>query len=162
MSTSPDATPPGSAKPDSGKPSKPSAAGRYLFLFLLGLAVGALAVVMIMRSIDAGKTWQDHYPYATMHLMQAHIAQLSASADANRCNATDTLPHLQTLRTVANGIEPAFGDLREDRRFAKHASMLRARLDDALAAPPLSCAGVVATIDNIGEACSACHQDFRN
>jgi cytochrome c556 len=34
-------------------------------------------------------------------------------------------------------------------------------LDGALAAPPMSCAGVGATTRQIGEACKACHQDYR-
>jgi hypothetical protein len=143
-------------------PAKPSAASRYLFLFLLGLVIGAIAVVMILRTVEAKKTWQDRFPVAAMDVMQAHMSQLKASTEANRCSATDTLPHLQALRMIANDIEPAFGDLREDARFSKHASALRATLDDALAAPPLNCAGVSAIAGKIGEDCKACHQDFRN
>jgi cytochrome c556 len=153
MSTTPEANP--------ATPAKPSAASRYLFVFLVGLVIGAIAVVMILRTVEAKKTWQDRYPVAVMDLFQAHVAQLKASTEANRCSATDILPHLQALRTVANDIEPAFGDLREDARFSKHASDLRAVLDSTLAAPPLNCAGVTAAAGKIGEACKACHQDFR-
>src|SRR3546814_9989598 len=103
-------------------------------------------------SSDLRKTWQDHYPHAAMHLFDAHMAQLKASTEANRCGATDTLPHLQALRMVANDLEPAFGDLGEDTRFAKHASDLRAVLDSTLAAPPLNCTGVGAAMGKIGEA----------
>lgn len=149
---SPDAKPPA---------AKPSAASRYLFLFLLGLVIGVIAVVMLLRTFEGRKTWEDHYSYAAMNLMQAHVAQLGASAQANRCAATDTLPHLQALRTVANDIEPALVELRDDKRFVAHAGQLRATLDAALAAPPLSCAAVGSTLGNIGEACKACHQDFR-
>lgn len=139
--------------------AKPSAFARYFFLFLIGIAVGAFATVMAMRALEARK---DRFPGAVMDVMAAHAGQLKASADANRCNATDILPHLQALRTMANDIEPAFGDLREDARFSKHASQLRATLDEALAAPPLSCAGVGATMGKIGDGCKACHQDFRS
>lgn len=138
---------------------KSSAAMRYLFLFLLGLVVGAVGTVMAMRAIDAR---QDHYPVSVMRVMDAHADALGANAKANRCAATDTLPQLQALRTLANDIEPAFGDLREDARFAKHASDLRAALDAALANPPLNCDGVGIALKHIGEACKACHQDFRN
>lgn len=146
---------------DAPRPRSPSAAGRYLFLFLFGLVIGVVSVVMILRAIEARKTWQDHYPNAAMQLMQAHMAQLGGLASANRCTATDTLPHLQALRTISNDIEPAFGDLRDDSRFATRASDLRATLDGALAAPPLDCAGVGNTAKQIGEACKACHQDYR-
>lgn len=146
---------------ESARPQPPSAAGRYLFLFLLGLAVGVVAVVMVLRAVDARKTWQDHYPHATMQLMQAHMAQLGASAEANRCAATDTLPHLQALRVLANDIEPAFPGLRDDARFSAHGSKLRATLDGVLAAPPLNCPGIGTAAKQIGDACKACHQDYR-
>ncbi|CAN5628275.1 hypothetical protein BH23PSE2_BH23PSE2_07790 [soil metagenome] len=158
-STSPPPKQPAPRRPSTSRLSP--AAGRYLFLFLLGLVLGAVAVVMILRAIDARKTWQDRYPYAAMQLMQAHMAQLAASSAANRCAATDTLPHLQALRTIANDIEPAFPDLRDDARFVSHAGELRATLDRALAAPPMQCAGVGNILKQVSEACKACHQDYR-
>ncbi|HEX2595016.1 MAG TPA: hypothetical protein VHL61_00970 [Luteimonas sp.] len=136
-----------------------SNASRYLFLFLIGLAVGIVGTVMAMRAIDAR---QDHFPSSVMEVQAWHMAQLKASTQQNRCAATDTLPHLQALRTMANDIEPAFGDLRDDARFSKHASDLRATLDNALANPPLNCAGVGTTLASIGEDCKNCHQEFRN
>ena len=63
---------------------------------------------------------------------------------------------------MANDIEPAFPDLRDDARFTKHSSDLRATLDTALSSPPLSCQGVGTTLASIGEDCKGCHQDFRN
>lgn len=138
---------------------KSSNATRYLFLFLLGLVIGIVATVMAMRAINARK---DHFHESVMHVQQWHLRQLKANVDQNRCGATDTLPHLQALRTMANDVEPAFPDLRDDQRFVEHASQLRAALDGALAAPPLNCSGVTATAGKINEACKTCHQDFRN
>ncbi len=139
-------------------PDKPSSAMRYLFLFLIGLVMGVVATVMAMRAIDSRT---DHYPEAVMTVMQAHVTQLKASTDANRCAATDVLPHLESLRTVANDIEVAFKDEADDERFAKHASALRATLDGARASPPLNCAGVIKAAEKINADCKACHQDFR-
>lgn len=140
---------------------KPSVAGRYLFLFLLGLVMGIVAVVMLLRTLEARKTWRDHYPHATMHLLSAHSAQMREKISANRCNPTDILPHLQSIRSIGNDFEPALPGLRDDRRFAEHASRFRATLDAALASPPLNCTGASEAASNIGEACMACHQDFR-
>lgn len=134
-------------------------APRYLFLFLIGLAVGIVGTVMGMRAWNAR---QDHFPTSVMQVQQWHMGQLKSNTEQNRCAATDTLPHLQALRMMANDIEPAFGDLREDARFMKHASDLRATLDGALSSPPLNCAGVGTTLASIGEDCKACHQDFNN
>ncbi len=138
---------------------KSSNATRYLFLFLIGLVAGIVATVMAVRAIDARK---DHFHGAVMHVQQWHLGQLKSNVEQNRCGATDTLPHLQALRTMANDIEPAFPDLREDQRFMQHTSQMRAALDGALATPPLNCQGVGTTVGKIGEACKACHQDFRN
>ena len=134
-------------------------ASRYLFLFLIGLVVGIVGVVMVMRAVDARS---DHFPESVMHVMAWHMGQLKKDTEQNRCAATDTLPHVQALRTMANDIEPAFGDLRDDQRFTAHASDLRASLDAALANPPLNCPGVGTAMGKIGDACEACHKEFRN
>lgn len=136
-------------------PRRPSTAARYLFMALLGLVVGAFAAVSIMRAIQAR---HDPYPDSVMHVMSAHMKALKQNVTQNRCAATDTIPHLQTLRVLANDIEPAFGEMREDARFAKHASDLRAVVDNALASPPLNCAGVQKTMADIDRTCDACHQ----
>ena len=136
-----------------------SNASRYLFLFLIGLAVGTLGTVMAMRAIDAR---QDHFPKGLMQVQSWHMGQLKANMEQSRCAATDTLPHLQALRLTASDLEPAFADLSDDARFKKHASDMRATLDGALASPPLNCAGVGTTLAAIGENCKSCHQDFNN
>ena len=132
---------------------------RYFFLFAVGLVAGVVGTVMAMRAIDART---DHFHEGVMEVMSWHAGQLKANTAQSRCAATDTLPHLQAMRTMANDIESAFPDLRDDTRFGKHASDLRATLDGALSSPPLNCAGVGTTLASIGEDCKACHQDFRN
>jgi hypothetical protein len=156
----PQATP---SDPSAPRPPRrpPSAAGRYLFLFLLGLVIGIIAVVMLLRSLESRKGWQDHYPRAAMHLMSAHTAQLRQKLAANRCAATDVLPHLQALRVLGNDLDPAFSDLRDNTRFAGHTGSFRGTLDTALASPPMTCAGLKSTLDSIGGDCKACHGDFR-
>ncbi|MDQ3617999.1 MAG: hypothetical protein M3374_04690 [Pseudomonadota bacterium] len=131
---------------------------RFLALFLLGLVIGAFAVAYLMRMWLGGP---DTYPRALMQVMNAQAAQLGENATQNRCNPTDTLPQLQTMRALANHLETAFVDLRDDRRFIGHASKLRASLDGALASPPLNCSGLAAVREDIKLACDACHQDLR-
>ena len=135
-----------------------SAAARYFFLFLLGLVVGVIGTVMAMRAIDARK---DHFHESLMHVQDWHVDQLKANVEQNRCAATDTLPHLQGLRTMATDLERAFPDLGDDKRFVEAASGLRATLDRSLNSPPLNCAGVGSALKDIGQACKGCHQDFR-
>ena len=138
---------------------KPSHAGRYLFLLLLGLVLGAIGTVMALRAIEARK---DHFPEALMHVQQWHMGQLKADMEQNRCNATDVLPHLQALRMTANDLDAAYPDLRDDQRFKTASAGMRAAMDKIVANPPLTCEGVGAAMGQIGETCKACHQDFRN
>lgn len=144
----------------SPRPSSPrvSAAQRYLFLFVLGLVVGIVATVMLVRAFQARA---DRFPDSVMHVQQWHIDQLRAKVEQNRCEATDTLPHLRALRVMADDLEPAFPDLRDDKRFAQAASQMRRTLDTSLASPPSGCATLGTTTRDIGNACRACHQDFR-
>ena len=137
---------------------KPSAAARYLFLFLLGLGVGIFATIVVVRAIQERA---DHFPSSVMHVSQWHMGQLVERAEENRCNATDVLPHLRALRVLAEDLEPAFPRLRENARFAQHAARMRATLDDALASPPINCAGVGTTNKSVRDSCRACHMDFR-
>ncbi len=140
---------------------RPSAAGRYLFLMVLGLVLGAIATVMLLRTLDARKTTQDRFPEALMQVQDWHMAQLSGDMKQNRCNATDILPHLQALRMTANDIDAAFADLREDKRFSAASSDMRATMDRVISNPPLTCEGLGAAMKEIGRSCKGCHQDFK-
>lgn len=162
MSTpQPQATPVDPDRPRTPRKA-PSAAGRYLFVFLLGLVLGIIAIVMLMRTLESRKGWQDHYPRAAMQLMSAHTAQLRQKLEANRCAATDVLPHLQALRSLGNDLDTAFPGLRENTRFAAHTGSFRGTLDKALSSPPMNCSGLKSALDDIGGDCKACHGDFRN
>lgn len=140
------------------QPTRRSAAYRYLFMVLLGLLVGIVATVMLMRTLQARR---DPFPDALMQVMAKQIDLLRQSGEQNRCALSDTLPRLQTLRSLSNDLEMAMPSLRDDARFATHARNMRQRLDQALAAPPTDCATLAALNTRVGESCKACHQDFR-
>jgi len=137
------------------RPARRGNGSRYLFMALLGLVVGVVGSVMVMRAIAQRK---DPYPEAVMHVMSAHMRALKDDVTQNRCAATDVLPHLQTMRALANDIEPAFKDMREDAKFVRYASDLRASIDASLASPPLNCPGVQAVAAKIGRGCEDCHR----
>ncbi len=138
---------------------KPSQASRYLFLLLVGLVIGVVAAVMGLR---AWQERQDPFPHSVMHVMDHHADALKQSIAANRCAASDTVPHLRTLRAMADDIETAFPDLAQDARFGAHATDLRRKLDAALENPPANCAAASAALAQVHDSCSACHQDFND
>ncbi|HYG06065.1 MAG TPA: hypothetical protein VD865_06590 [Stenotrophomonas sp.] len=142
----------------SSQPRRPSAAYRYLFMALIGLLVGIVATVMLLRALEARR---DPFPHALMHVMAHQTKLLLQAQKQNRCTTADALPRLQSLRYLSNDLEAAFPSLRDDRRYAEHARNLRSALDQSLAEAPANC-GALATVNTrIGEACKACHQDFR-
>lgn len=145
-----------STSPDQASP-KSSAFGRYFFVFLFGLILGGVATVMLINAWQARK---DHFHDSVMHVQAWHMKQLGSKVQENRCAATDVIPHLKALRTMADDLEPAFPDLSDDERFTKQASAMRATLDTALSSPPINCEGVRAIAGKIDETCKACHQDF--
>lgn len=145
-------------QPNTAAAPRSSNGKKYLILFLVGAVMGAIGAVMLMRALQAR---QDPFPDSVMHVQAWHLKQLDSRVQENRCAATDTLPHLKSLRTTADDLEWAFPDRKDDARFAQHASKFRGTLDAALASPPLNCAGVGAVNKQIQEACGACHQDFK-
>ena len=144
--------------PAESTPRKSSAASRYLVVLLLGLVLGVIATVMSLRALEARK---DHFPGSVMTVQSWHMGKLRGNVETNRCNPTDTIPHLQTLRRMGDDVDFAFPDLAADERFSRHSANFRAVLDAAQANPPLSCESLGKTIGDIGGQCKACHDDFK-
>jgi len=94
--------------------------------------------------------------------MGQQMKAIDKSVMASRCAPTDLTPRLQTLRFVANDIEPAFAGDIDDAQFGRYAADLRSAADAALMNPPASCAAASATLSSLGKACDSCHRDFRN
>jgi len=131
---------------------------RSLVLLLIGLAVGALCTAIAMNALSRGTA----YPDAVMTIMGQQMKALDGSIKQNRCASTDLTPRLQILRFVANDIEPAFGDMKDEARFVRYAGDLRAAADAALMTPPASCTAAVAAMANLDKACDSCHRDYKD
>lgn len=142
---------------DTPKPAT-SSASRYLFILLIGLVIGAVATVMLMRALQERR---DPFPASIMHVMAKQTGMLKLNTEQNRCAVTDTLPRLQSLRVLANDLELAFPSMSTDKRFVQHASQMRATMDALIASPPMDCSGLSNASVKIGETCKSCHQDFR-
>lgn len=139
-------------------PRRFSAAYRYLFVGVLGLLVGLIATVMVSRALQAR---QDPFPEALMQVMNRQVQLLQDAQAQNRCGLADSLPRLQTLRSLSNDMDLAFPGLKDSQGFQQHASALRATLNQALAAPPADCIAMGKLVEKLQADCQACHQDFR-
>ena len=131
---------------------------RYLILLLIGLAVGIIGTGIVMNAMNR----ETAYSKGVMAVMGAQMKALNKSVKENRCTANDLLPRFQTLRAVANDIEPAFMPTADDDKFGHRASDLRAAEDAALMTPLSTCATATAVIHKIGDTCGNCHQDFKD
>ena len=131
---------------------------RSLILFLIGLAIGAVCTVTLVNALNR----KSAYPQAVMTMMGHQMKALDGSVKQNRCASTDLTPRLQTLRFVANDIEPAFIDLKDDAQFVRYAGDLRAAADAALMTPPASCAAAAAAVSRLDKACDSCHRDYKD
>ena len=102
------------------------------------------------------------YPDGVMTVMGHQMKSLGQSIKQSRCTPADLTTRLQTLRLVANEIEPAFESMQGDTQFGRYASYLRAAADASLVMPLSTCAVASAAVDKVDKACDSCHRDYRN
>ncbi|NIK41022.1 cytochrome c556 [Xanthomonas arboricola] len=138
-------------------PTEQSRASRYAFLLVLGILIGLVGTVMVARVLQATR---NPVPDSLMQVMAYQLRALQSDANAS-CDATRQRARLQSLRLLADELEPAFPDIGEDRRFGEHANALRTVLDQARRTPPTDCAALAAVRTQINDACETCHRDFR-
>ena len=129
---------------------------RLLALFLLGIAIGVAGTVTLMNTLARKSAYQD----GVMTVMGQQMKSLNKNIKANHCAPADLTTQLQTLRLLANNIEPAFEAMQGDAQFGRYASDLRAAADASLATPLTSCALASAAFDKIDKACDSCHRDY--
>ncbi|KQR18212.1 MULTISPECIES: hypothetical protein [Xanthomonas] len=141
----------------SATPPNQSRAARYAFMLVLGVLIGLITTVMVARVLQARR---DPVPDSLMHVLDYQLRALQPTPGAV-CTPAQQLARLQSLRLLADELEPAFPQIGEDRRFGEHAQALRVALDQAQRSAPSSCAAFVPIKRQISEACEGCHRDFR-
>jgi cytochrome c556 len=129
---------------------------RSLILFVIGIALGAACTAYGVNALNRRSAYSD----GVMTVMGHQMKSLGQNLKQNHCTPSDLTTQLQTLRLVANDIEPAFASMQGDAQFGRYASDLRAAADSALAAPLTSCALASAAVDKVDKACDSCHRDY--
>jgi len=131
---------------------------RIIVLFVVALLLGVIGTLVAVNALNRHTPWNK----ATMTVIGHQMKGMDESVKANRCTVADFQQRLQTLRAVANDIEPAFAEDIKDPQFNRYAADLRAAADKTLAAPPATCAAASTALDSLGKACDSCHRDFRS
>lgn len=125
---------------------------RLAMLFLLGLAIGAIATANVVSALRQ----RDAYPRGLMNVMQHDVGALRADARAQRCDANASVV-LEQLRGLSGSIETAvYGDDPPDPPFAEYAQRLHSALPTTL-----DCRSLPQALEKVGVACDACHRQYR-
>ncbi|MEF2146722.1 cytochrome c [Aquilutibacter rugosus] len=137
-----------------------SAFGRYFFVLLLGLVIGAFGAVYALNALSSNP--QSQFQQGSMHVMGWNMGQLKQNVAAAKCSASDSIPRIQAIDVMARDLESAFPKYADDAAFVKAATDLRTSSNNALMAAPQTCDGVSQAMRNIGLSCEGCHSKFKD
>lgn len=128
---------------------------RALLLVILGLAVGAMGATFALSALRQGTPFHS----GVMAVMQHRMGVLRANVRAKRCDAKVSATQLAALRVSADDIRDAFPDM--DAPFFAAGDTLGKAVDAARAAAPADCDALATVLKPIGDACQACHRQYR-
>ena len=130
---------------------------RSLILFVLGIAIGAIAAFQV------GSVWRqrDAYPRGVMAVMQHHLGALHQEVVGNQCTIVQSALHLDWLQRMAGAIPGAFPQYGHDEHFQNFVHRLQGEIRTTQSPPPGECAALEPRIRAIGGACEACHAEYR-
>ncbi|HEY4293082.1 cytochrome C [Luteibacter sp.] len=128
---------------------------RPLLLVILGLVVGAMGATFALSALRQGTPFHR----GVMAVMQHHMGALRAEVRAKQCDAKASAGHLARMLQTAGDLREAFPDM--DAPFYEAAGRLGKALDGAAAAAPATCEALVRAVAPVGEACQACHRQYR-
>jgi cytochrome c556 len=128
---------------------------RPLLLVILGLVVGAMGATFALSALRQGTPFH----LGVMAVMQHHVDVLRANVRAKQCNAKASVTQLSRMLGTASDIREAFPEM--DAPFQTAGGRLVTALDGAVAAAPATCEALVEALKPVGEACQACHKQYR-
>jgi cytochrome c556 len=130
---------------------------RAVAMLVVGILVGALGAVTVVGAMHKDIPLQK----ASMTVMRHHFGALRKMGEGGTCDAVAMQRHLRGLQGLSASL-PAFlptgGD---DAAFDRHAAQFTRTADAAVAAAP-GCNALAATTKDLGGACKACHDEFRD
>ena len=129
---------------------------RYLLCLLAGLLAGALLASTAASALQR----RNAVPRALMTLMQHDLADARGTTRAPACT-TEQLPAVHArLRFLADDLERGVLEpATHDRVFTQYADDLRAAI--ARWDVKTACAAQAQALVAVGNACEACHRDYR-
>jgi len=126
---------------------------RQIILLVVGLVVGAAGGISVVNTLRQ----RDAYPRGLMDVMQHHYASLRDDVRLGHCE--QSTQHVDMLRSLAAEIGTAmYGEDIPDAPFREFQSRLGGALSTST---PRECKMLAPQVQKIGEACDACHRQYR-
>ena len=130
---------------------------RSLLVLALGIALGALASSSVINALNR----RDAYPRGVMEVMQQQVAVLRNRVRTNTCVADELAREKSLLAALTEQIEPSlFAASTPDPPFREYTQHLREAVAE-LPTQGAGCATLAPVVTKIGNACEACHHQYR-
>ena len=130
---------------------------RFLVCLIVGALVGAMCAMTVANVLAKRNAW----PRAVMSVMQHELGSAREGVRAGRCAEGDIASNAAHLKLLSADIEPALlKPGAHDRVFSQYADDLRREIA-TLDAPGADCAARSEVLTKIGQACEACHRDYK-
>ena len=130
---------------------------RFLICLIVGVLIGAMCAMTAANVLGQRNAW----PRAVMTVMQHELGVAREGVRAGRCTQGDVASTAAHLKLLSSDIESALlAPGKHDRVFSQYADDLRREIG-ALDAPDLDCAARSEVLTKIGQACDACHRDYK-
>ena len=130
---------------------------RNLLLLGLGFVLGASTASIVSSALNR----RDAYARGAMQVMQHHYGMLRGRLRTNSCANADLDRDKAMLSALIDDIGPAvYAGTAPDRPFEEYTQRLREAVAE-LPASAATCAAVAPAVSRIGNACEACHQQYR-
>jgi len=129
---------------------------RSIFLFGLGLAMGCAFTAIALNALAQ----RSAYPRGVMQVMQHHYTGLRAGLRAGNCSGA--AHEAEALRLLIEEVGPSvYGSANPEPPFREYNQRLHAAVDGLAGAPASDCAALAPIVERIGNACDACHRQYR-
>ena len=131
---------------------------RAVAMLAVGIVVGALGAVTAVGAMK-----KDIPPTkAAMTLMRHHFGAVRKMGEAGgTCDEATLQRHVRGLQGLSGALDTFLPTGADDDAFKRHAAHFTAMADTAASATP-GCPALATTTKNLGGACKACHDDFKN
>jgi len=129
---------------------------RYAICLVVGLVAGFLVATMLANTLQQRSAW----PRGLMRVMQHDFSASRSATRGTQCATPQMAEAASRLRMVGGQLGPALlPQGKEDRVLAQYVQ----RFHDAAAKWDASadCPAQAAALTAIGDACEACHRDYR-